>query len=115
MRMDLRAGWLAGAAMLLGGPAATAADPIRLTIQGHRFEPAEVTAPAGERFRIEVENRDPTPAEFESPDLRIEKIVAAGSKITVSAGPLKPGRYDFVDDYHPDTIGTLSVTPKPEQ
>ncbi len=69
------------------------------------------TPPANERFRIEITNQDATPAEFESTDLRAEKIVVPGGKITVMAGPLKPGTYAFFDDYHPDTAkGTLVVT-----
>src|ERR1700680_3127394 len=87
-----------------------AADPITLTIKDHRFTPSEVTVPAGERFRIEVENKDATPAEFESNDLRIEKIVVPGGRIAVTAGPLKPGTYKFFDDYHPDlATGTLTA------
>jgi hypothetical protein len=90
-----------------------AAEAVMLTLADHRFTPSEVNAPAGERFRIEVENRDTTPAEFESSDLRVEKIVVPGGKITVMAGPLKPGTYKFFDDYHPDTAtGTLTAKPK---
>ncbi len=97
-------------ALLLASAPGWAADPIQLTIKDHRFAPSEVTVPAGERFRIEVENRDPTPAEFESSDLRVEKIVVPGGRITVTAGPLKPGTYKFFDDYHPDlATGTLTA------
>jgi heme/copper-type cytochrome/quinol oxidase subunit 2 len=93
----------------------SAADPVVLLLKDHRFVPAQVTVPAGERFRIEVENQDAAPAEFESNDLRVEKIVVPGGKITVMAGPLKPGTYKFFDDYHPDTAsGTITaVAPKP--
>lgn len=92
---------------------ALAADNVRLTRTDHRFDQTEVIVPAGERFRIEVENKDATPAEFESSDLRIEKIVVPGGKITVWAGPLKPGRYRFFDDYHPDSAqGTIIVVEK---
>jgi len=96
---------MAGFACLLLITAATtrAAEPITLSIKDHRFTPTEVTVPAGERFRIEVQNQDTTPAEFESSDLRVEKIIVPGGKITVMAGPLKPGTYKFFDDYHPDT------------
>jgi hypothetical protein len=91
--------------------AAWAADPISLTLKDHRFVPADVTAPANERFRIEVVNQDPTPSEFESSDLRVEKIVVPGGKISVMAGPLKPGKYTFFDDYNPDQAkGTLTAT-----
>ena len=94
--------------------AAWAADPISLTLKDHRFIPAEVTAPANERFRIEVVNQDPTPSEFESSDLRVEKIVVPGGKITVRAGPLKPGAYTFFDDYHPNEAkGTVTAIAKP--
>jgi hypothetical protein len=72
--------------------------------------------PAGERFRIEVENQDATPAEFESNDLRVEKIVVPGGRIAVMAGPLKPGTYKFFDDYHPDTAtGTISAVERKTQ
>jgi hypothetical protein len=91
--------------------AALAADPVQLVLKDHRFTPAEVSVPVGERFRIEVTNGDATPAEFESGDLRAEKIVVPGGKIIVMAGPLKPGTYAFFDDYHPDTAkGTLTAT-----
>ena len=94
---------------------AFAAEPIALTIKDHRFAPSEVTVPAGERFRIDVENQDSTPAEFESSDLRVEKIVVPGGKITVMAGPLKPGAYKFFDDYHPDTAnGTITAIARKE-
>ncbi len=90
---------------------ASAAEPVQLTIKDHRFTPAAIAVPAGERFRIEVSNQDPTPAEFESNDLRVEKIVVPGGKITVFAGPLKPGTYVFFDDYHPDLAkGVLTAS-----
>jgi hypothetical protein len=94
---------------------ALAADVIKLTIKDHRFTPSELSVLAGERFRIEVENKDTTPAEFESSDLRVEKIIVPGGKITVMAGPLKPGIYKFFDDYHPDTAnGTITATDSKE-
>jgi heme/copper-type cytochrome/quinol oxidase subunit 2 len=103
----------------LSGLAATvarAADPVTLTLKDHRFTPSQVTVPAGERFRIEVVNQDTTPAEFESSDLRVEKIVVPGGKITVNAGPLKPGTYKFFDDYHPDqATGTITSVERKAQ
>ena len=55
-------------------------------------------------------NLDATPAEFESKTLRVEKVVAAGGKITVQIRPLAAGRYRFFDDYHEDTTeGFLNV------
>ena len=100
-------------ALLPSSMAAVAAEATVLTLKDHRFVPNEVSVPAGERFRIEVENQDSTPAEFESADLRIEKIIVPGGKIAVMAGPLKPGIYKFFDDYHPDTAtGTMTAVAK---
>ncbi len=105
---------LAVTALVAGAPGkhADAADPvtITLTIKDHQFSPANVTVPAGQRFRIQVTNQDSTPEEFESHDLKVEKIVAAGATVILTAGPLKPGSYAFVGDYHPDiTKGTITA------
>jgi hypothetical protein len=103
-------------ALLPSAVAALAAEAVSLTIKDHRFVPSAVSVPAGERFRIEVENQDSTPAEFESHDLRVEKIVVPGGKIAVMAGPLKPGIYKFFDDYHPDTAkGTMTAVARKAQ
>ena len=93
---------LIAALILTGAGNVAAADPIALTLNGHKFAPAEVTAPANQKFQIKVTNNDDTPAEFESHDLKVEKIVVPGGTVTVTAGPLKPGTYQFFDDYHPD-------------
>jgi hypothetical protein len=90
--------------------AARADDTVRLILKDHRFSPEQVIVPAGRRFRIEVSNQDSTPAEFESSDLRVEKIVVSNGTIVVNAGPLRPGTYRFFDDYHPDQAkGTLTA------
>jgi hypothetical protein len=103
-------------ALLLTAAGALAAEAVTLTIKNHHFAPSEVSVPAGERFRIEVENQDSTPAEFESADLRVEKIVVPGGKIAVMVGPLKPGIYKFFDDYHPDTAtGTMTAVARKAQ
>ncbi len=88
-------------ALLPAGPA-RAADPVRLTLKDHRFQPETLTVPSGKRFKVEITNGDATPAEFESSDLKAEKIVVPGGTVSVFVGPLKPGTYAFFDDYHPD-------------
>lgn len=108
-----RIGSLALFAIVAAG-SALAADPVKLVLKDHRFVPSEVKVPAGERVTIEVENQDGTPAEFESHDLRVEKVIAPRGRITVTVGPLKPGAYKFVDEYHEGTaVGTLTVVAKP--
>jgi len=79
-----------------------------LSIKNHRFEPSEITVPAGERFRLVIDNQDPTPEEFESRSLRVEKVIPGGSKASVTVGPLKPGAYEFVGEFHESSAkGTL--------
>jgi len=91
--------------MGFGAPLAVADDSARVsvTLKDHKFSPAEPTAPAGKPITIDVSNLDPTPSEFESKTLRVEKVVPGGGKIAVQIRPLGPGRYRFFDDYHEDT------------
>jgi heme/copper-type cytochrome/quinol oxidase subunit 2 len=88
---------------LISPGAALAAEPTQLILKGHRIIPDHITVPAGTRFHLQVSNQDDTVDEFESYDLRVEKLVVAGGTITVAAGPLHPGTYKVFDDYHPDT------------
>jgi hypothetical protein len=92
-------------------PASFAADPVefKLVIKDHRFRPAELKVPAGQKIRLVVENQDPTPEEFESYTLNREKIVPGKSKITVMVGPLKPGRYEFFGEFNMDTAQGVLV------
>jgi hypothetical protein len=56
-----------------------------------------------------VANEDATPEEFESSALKLEKVIAGKSKATVRVGPLKPGRYEFIGEYHADTAKGVLV------
>ena len=86
------------------GTLAIAADTeVKLVIKNHRFEPAELKVVAGQRVKLVVHNQDNTPEEFESHDLNREKLVPPGAKVTIFIGPLKPGRYAFVGEYHEAT------------
>ncbi len=98
------------AALALGACAARAADAeFQLIIRNHRFEPAELKVPAGQRVKLVVHNQDATPEEFESHALGREKLVPAGAKTTLFVGPLKAGRYDFVGEYHEATAKGVVV------
>jgi hypothetical protein len=77
--------------------------PYALVIKDHRFQPVEIEIPAGQKIALIVKNDDPTPEEFESTELRREKVVPGGEQITVYIGPLKPGRYEFFGDFNPKT------------
>lgn len=74
-----------------------------LLIKEHRFQPAEITIPAGKKVKLLVENQDATPEEFESHSLNREKIIAGKSKVTIYIGPLSPGRYPFEGEFNAKT------------
>lgn len=90
-------------ASLLATGASAAEPELLLVIKNHRFEPAEVKVPAGQRVKLVVHNQDNTPEEFESHDLNREKIVPPGAKASIFIGPLKPGRYTFIGEYNEAT------------
>jgi Cupredoxin-like domain len=102
---------LAGAALMAGGGfRAQAQDAVvHITVKNHRFEPAEPRAPANRPITIRVRNQDSAPMEFESVRLRVEKVVPANSEGVVNVRALAPGRYEFFDDFHKQTRGTLVV------
>ena len=97
------------AAALVGR--AEAADPpeFALAIKSHRFEPAELTVPAGTRIKLVVHNQDSTPEEFESHSLNREKLIPGGAKATIYIGPLTPGRYEFFGDFNQKTAQGVVV------
>jgi hypothetical protein len=100
---------LATAAMVCSTAALAADGEYALTIQYHRFQPAELVIPAGKKIKLSVENRDATPEEFESHDLNREKVVAGKSTITIYIGPLTPGRYRFYGEYNEKTAQGVIV------
>ena len=92
-----------GLALVILAPALARAEDYTVTIKDHRFSPAELKVPANKRLIITVVNDDPTAEEFESKELKVEKVIAGKSKGTVRIGPLKPGRYPFFGEFHEAT------------
>lgn len=90
------------AALSLAMPLAALAQLPQYTIiiKDHRFQPPELTVPAGKRVRLVIDNQDATPEEFESHELRVEKIIPGRTQGTVIVGPLKPGSYPFFGEFH---------------
>lgn len=82
---------------------------VTVSVKNHRFQPAEIHAPANVPIELHVKNLDPTPMEFESVSLRVEKVVTGNGEGIVRLRPLEPGRYNFFDDFNPQTTGILVV------
>lgn len=74
-----------------------------IIIRDHRFEPSTLEIPAGQKVKIIVRNLDAGPEEFESYELRREKIIAGKSQAIIYIGPLKPGEYPFFGEFNPET------------
>jgi len=74
-----------------------------LTLKDHRFDPAELQVPTGRKIKLVVKNLDPTPEEFDSDDLKREKVIKGGTEAIIVIGPLKPGTYRFAGEYHEAT------------
>lgn len=74
-----------------------------LQIKDHRFEPEIIEVAANQKFKLVIENLDKTLEEFESNDLKKEKLVSGGKKIIINIGPLKAGEYKFFGDFHQKT------------
>lgn len=84
--------------------AAIAADSNpTLIIKDHRFIPAELRVPAGQKLKLTIDNQDATPEEFESHELNREKVIPGNSKAVIFIGPLAPGKYPFFGEFHDKT------------
>lgn len=94
---------LIAAVTLALASSASLADGFVITISDHRFSPAELEVPAGEKVRLTIINKDATPEEFESYALNREKIIPGNSKGTVFIGPLQPGTYEYFGEFHEET------------
>lgn len=88
---------------IVGAAAAAGDTEALLTLRDHRFTPAEVQVPANARVRLVVDNRDPTPEEFDSHALNREKVIPGNTKLTIYVGPLAPGRYPFMGEFNSAT------------
>lgn len=81
-----------------------------IEIRNHRFIPSNIDINANERVKLIVKNLDKTAEEFESHDLKREKIIQGNRKATFLIGPLKKGTYKFFGEFHEDTAqGTVTV------
>ncbi|WP_053070611.1 cupredoxin domain-containing protein [Halomonas sp. PR-M31] len=79
-----------------------------LELHNGELKPQELRVKAGERFKINLHNTGNTPVEFESRSLRKEKVMGPGVESFVVIHPLKPGEYDFFDEFHlPDARGLV--------
>ena len=103
-KLVLRYGLAVGVLAALAAQAQTPAPPeIALSIEQHKFTPEEIKVKAGQAFVLVITNKDATPEEFESKELRVEKIVPANKTLKIRMPALKAGTYKFFGEYNEAT------------
>ena len=75
---------------------------IELHFENRRFTPQTITVPANQPLTVRITNASNEAIEFESFKLNREKVVGPGETIIVRLPALRPGNYDFYDDFHQD-------------
>ncbi|MFO1097514.1 MAG: cupredoxin domain-containing protein [Xanthobacteraceae bacterium] len=85
-------------------------EPVfRIEFNNGKVTPLRLEVPAKTRFKLELHNVGSEPAEFESKELRKEKVLAPGASSTLVIRTLDPGEYDFFDDFHLDAPPAVLV------
>jgi hypothetical protein len=100
------------AGLIVSATASFADEPviIELALKEHKFEPAEIKAPAGAPVTIKLKNYDASPEEFDSTALKVEKIVTPNGSVTIRLKPMAAGRYPFKGEYNESTAqGALVI------
>ena len=85
------------------------ATEVQVSYSNGQFQPSELRAPADKPITVRVKNLDAKAMEFESKSLRVEKVVAGKSEGVINVRALKPGRYEFYDDFNEKARGALVV------
>lgn len=89
------------AACLAAAPAL--AQPIEVHLKNHRFTPSTIKVKANKPSVIMLHNDDATADEFDSPALKIEKVVPGHSKAAIRVRALAPGKYPFMGEFFAKT------------
>jgi plastocyanin len=97
--------WLTCAVCVSAAAPVLAAEPVTvsLALKDHHFTPATFDVLAGEKVKIVLTNHDAATEEFDSHDLKVEQLVTPNGRISFTVGPLKPGAYSFMGEFHPQT------------
>lgn len=89
---------------------------VELIIRDHKFIPELIKLPPGKRIRLTIHNQDSTIEEFESHDLKREKIILPKAKTSIILAPLALGEYEFFGEFHEDTArGKIIIEEKTEK
>lgn len=101
-----------GFSLVLNDPRYTELKTYLVEMKDGNLIPAELVVPAKTKFRLVVRNIGNKPAEFESNQLRQEKVLFMGAETSLVIIPLDAGSYDYFDDFAPTTHGKIIVKAK---
>jgi hypothetical protein len=107
MKVKTQVAALALSALFAGIAHAADLPTFKLEMNDGKLNPERIEVPAGQRIKIEVHNIGKGAAEFESLQLRKEKVLAPGADSFVVIAPLSPGEYKFFDDFHQTAQGVI--------
>ena len=107
----LGAGALACAAVmpLSDAPLAQEMPVFKIEMRDGTITPSVIEAPANTPFKFEISNTGQTPVEFESLELKREKVLAPGATSSIVFRRVEAGEYEFFDDFHPEARAKLVV------
>ncbi|HWX01353.1 cupredoxin domain-containing protein [Collimonas sp.] len=107
--VSAKARGLFGICLFFAAAVSMAADlpTFKLEMKDGVLNPARIEVPAGKKIKIEIINAGKSAAEFESVQLRKEKVLAPGAESFVVIAPLSPGEYKFFDDFHATAQGVI--------
>jgi hypothetical protein len=81
----------------------------KIEMKDGTIAPSLIEAPANTPFKFEITNTGQTPVEFESLELKREKVLAPGATSSIVFRRVEPGEYEFFDDFHPEARAKLVV------
>ena len=84
-------------------------EEYKIVISEHKFIPDKLIVPAGKKIKLLIYNNDDEAEEFESFDLKREKIIPSNCNITVKINPLEPGEYKFFGEFHMKTAQGIII------
>ncbi|AIY42015.1 putative exported protein [Collimonas arenae] len=107
--MSAKVRGLLGSGLFFVAAVSFAADlpTFKLEMKDGVLNPARIEVPAGKKIKIEIHNLGKSAVEFESVQLRKEKVLAPGAESFVVIAPLSPGEYKFFDDFHATAQGVI--------
>ena len=91
-----------------GGSAGSNGGSVTLTAVDFAFDPADLSAAAGDT--IEFVNEDDAEHNVTAEEAGIDEDVDANGSTTIDLSGVEAGTYDYFCEYHPDMTGTLEVS-----